>query len=131
MNSMDFSTWLHQFAAETGIKNSLNIHEEKSILVHGVICTFVHPVGSKDDTAAVLLDAGKLEQPGDNDYLLMALGRNLENFLMGSPLFFINTESQHLVIGQQFQFAQVPPASFGSLLDSLALQAAAWQQKQR
>jgi hypothetical protein len=130
MNNSDFSHWFDQLMAEMGLPDSVGLTKDKSIIVHGVICTFVHPVGACDELATVLLDAGKMDLPRDTDYLLSALGRNLENFLMGSPLFILNAESQHLVIGQQFRFSSIPQATFVGLLDSLALQALAWQQRQ-
>ncbi|MCP3472307.1 CesT family type III secretion system chaperone [Bradyrhizobium sp. CCGUVB1N3] len=74
----------------------------------------------------MLLDAGMISTAAEHDLVGLALSRNLENFLLGAPLFFVNPSSQHLVLGQRFDFAQIDPPTFAPLLDALALQAKAW-----
>ncbi len=81
--------------------------------------------------AAVLLDVGMISTVAENDLVGLALSRNLENFLLGAPLFFVNPSSQHLVLGQKFEFAQIDPPTYAPLLDALALQAKAWRDGRR
>jgi hypothetical protein len=123
----DFSNWLQRFAAAMGLQDTANLHLEKTMQVHGVICTFVAPSHDRQDHFAVLVDAGALSFPADNRIVRLALTRNFENFLHGAPMFLLNPDSKHLVIGQRFSMARFTPHSFAPLLEGLALQALAWR----
>ena len=123
----DFSNWLQHFAAAIGLQDTANLHREKTLQVHGVTCTFVAPPDDHQDHFVSLVDAGALSLPADNEIALLALTRNFENFLLGAPMFLLNPDSRHLVMGQRFPMARFTPDSFAPILEGLALQALAWQ----
>lgn len=123
-----FSDWLQCYAKVVGVNDLACLEQERSLLVHNVICTFVSPVGDRQDVAAVLVDAGRLCIPDDNEKAEAALARNMENFLTGAPVFLTNPDTKRLVIGQKFIFSDIDPLPFSSVLEGLALQALAWQQ---
>lgn len=123
----NFSQWLDDCSQAMGPGDVGHCMRDRTLIVHDVICTFVHPCGEDLDVAAVLLDAGMISTLPEHDLAELALSRNLENFLLGAPLFFVNPSSQHLVLGQKFEFAQIDARAFAPLLDALALQAQAWR----
>lgn len=122
-----FSEWLAHYADAMSLTDTGDLARDRTLIVHGVICTFVHPCNDQQDTAAVLLDAGNIATAADSDRAAQALTRNLENFLLGAPLFFINPSSQHLVLSQKFGFREIDPGRFAPLLEALALQAKTWR----
>ncbi|MGY3532258.1 hypothetical protein [Bradyrhizobium sp. USDA 4452] len=125
-----FSQWLGDCANAMGLDDDVgDFARDRTLVVHDTICTFVHPCGDQHDIAAVLLDAGLPSTASDHDLIGLALSRNLSNFLLGAPLFFVNPASQHLVLGQKFEFVQIDPPSFAPLLNALALQAKAWRDR--
>ncbi|MEB0138809.1 MULTISPECIES: hypothetical protein [unclassified Undibacterium] len=121
-----FQSWSGQLLSFLELDDTAELAQEWTLVVNEVICTLVHPVGRGEQFAALLLDAGHLELPADADYLMQALGRNVENFLNGAPVFIFNTDTMHLLIAQEFQFDEFSPSVFASLLDSLTWQARAW-----
>ncbi|WP_420965361.1 hypothetical protein [Bradyrhizobium sp. B120] len=125
-----FSQWLSHYSTAMSLDDVGDFARDRTLIVHDIICTFVHPCGDRYDMAAVLLDAGKVSTVAEHDLVGLALSRNLENFLLGAPLFFVNPSSQHLILGQKFEFAQIDPPTFAPLLDALALQAKAWRDGQ-
>ena len=125
----DFSNWLQHFAAAIGLQDAPQLHLERTVQVHGVVCTLVPPPDDRQDSFTVLVDAGALNLPADNEIAELALVRNFENFLLGAPLFLLNPESRHLVIGQSFPMARFAPDAFASILQALAMQALAWQRR--
>lgn len=124
-----FSEWLNHYADATGLTDTAtgNLSQDRTLIVHDVICTFVHPCGDQHELAVVLLDAGKISTAAAKEFAEIALSRNLENFLLGAPLFFVNPSSGYLVLGQKFEFAKIDPLSFAPLLDTLAQQAKSWR----
>ncbi|WP_314962678.1 hypothetical protein [Bradyrhizobium cosmicum] len=126
-----FSKWLSHYSNAMGLDDVDEFIRDRTLIVHDIICTFVHPCGDQHDMAAVLLDVGMISTVAENDLVGLALSRNLENFLLGAPLFFVNPSSQHLVLGQKFEFAQIDPPTYAPLLDALALQAKAWRDGRR
>jgi Tir chaperone protein (CesT) family len=122
-----FSQWLGDYSDAMGLDDVGRFTRDRTLVAHDIICTFVHPCGDLHDIAAVLLDVGMISTVAKRDLVELALSRNLENFLLGAPLFFVNPSSQHLVLGQKFEFAQIDPPTFAPLLDALALQAKAWR----
>ncbi|KRR09688.1 hypothetical protein [Bradyrhizobium valentinum] len=122
-----FSQWLSHYSTAMSLDDVGDFVRDRTLIVHDIVCTFVHPCGDQHDMAAVLLDAGMVSTVAKHDLVGLALSRNLENFLLGAPLFFVNPSSQHLVLGQKFEFAQIDPPTFAPLLDALALQAKAWR----
>ncbi|MGY3613826.1 hypothetical protein [Bradyrhizobium sp. USDA 10063] len=125
-----FSQWLGHYSTAMSLDDVYDFARDRTLIVHDIICTFVHPCGDQHDTAAVLLDAGEISAIAEHDLVGLALSRNLENFLVGAPLFFVNPSSQHLVLGQKFEFAKIDPPTFAPLLDALALQAKVWRDGQ-
>lgn len=122
-----FSQWLSHYANAMDLSDVGDFARDRTLIVHDVVSTFVHPCGDQHDIAAVLLDAGKNSTIEKHDLVELALSRNLANFLLGAPLFFVNPSTQHLILGQKFEFAQFDPLSFAPLLDALALQTRAWR----
>ena len=122
-----FSQWLSHYSSTMKLDDVGHFARERTLIVHDIVCTFIHPCGDRHDLAAVLLDAGLLSTAAEHDLVGRALSRNLENFLLGAPLFFVNPLSQHLILGQKFEFAQIAPPTFAPLLDALAVQAKAWR----
>ncbi|MCP3463131.1 CesT family type III secretion system chaperone [Bradyrhizobium sp. CCGUVB23] len=122
-----FFQWLSHYSDVMSLDDVGDFARDRTLIVHDVVCTFVHPCGELHDIAAVLLDAGMVSTVAEHDLVRLALSRNLENFLLGAPLFFVNPSSRHLVLGQKFEFAQIDPPTFAPLLDALALQAKAWR----
>lgn len=123
----NFSQWLDDCCHVVGLDDVGHFMRDRTLIVHDIICTFVHPCGNHLDIAAVLLDAGMISTVTEHDLAGLALSRNLENFLLGAPLFFVNPSSHHLILGQKFEFAQIDARSFAPLLDALALEAQAWR----
>ncbi|KVU40762.1 hypothetical protein WK66_24075 [Burkholderia ubonensis] len=128
MNSSAFVDWLGRYADAVGVDGAA-LARDQTLLINSVVCTFVYPAMGRGDVAAVLIDAGGIESPGDDDLLRAAMARNFENFLLGAPMFLLNSESRRLVIGQWFEFGDVEPSAFGPILDALALQALAWHRR--
>ncbi|KUY85858.1 hypothetical protein WI25_34830 [Burkholderia cepacia] len=122
-----FHLWLRHYADAMCLADHGDLGRDRTLIVHDVICTFVHPCGDQHEIAVVLIDAGRISTAVENDLARLALSRNLENFLLGAPLFFVNPSSQHLVLGQRFEFAKIDPPTFAPLLDALALQAKVWR----
>ncbi|MDQ0083790.1 hypothetical protein J2W35_004156 [Variovorax boronicumulans] len=129
VNLSAFADWLGRYADATGVDGAA-LARDQTLLINSVLCTFVHPAMGRDDIAAVLVDAGAIESPVDDHVLRTAMGRNLENFLLGAPQFLFNSESQRLVIGQWFEFGEIEPAAIAPILDALALQAQAWHRRE-
>lgn len=82
-----FSQWLGDYSDAMGLDDVGRFTRDRTLIVHDVICTFVHPCGDLHDIAAVLLDAGMISTVAKHDLVELALSRNLENFLLGAPLF--------------------------------------------
>ena len=122
-----FQSWSEQLLSFLELDHTAELEQEWTLVVNQVVCTLVHPVGRGEQYAALLLDAGPLALPADTDHMMAALGRNVENFLNGSPVFLVNPETMHLLIAQEFEFANFSPTLFVELLDSLSWQARAWQ----
>lgn len=122
-----FSEWLTHYAQAMCLKDAGTLADDRTLIVYDVVCTFVHPCDAQYDMAAVLLDAGAISTAADDELAHTALSRNLENFLLGAPQFFINPDSRHLVLAQKFAFADTDPTTFSPVLEALALQAKAWQ----
>jgi hypothetical protein len=122
--------WLEQLSRSLGIDDAGSFLRERTLLVHGVICTFVAtPTGL--DQVTVLLDAGNLDLPKDDRVLATVASRNLDNFLVGAPIFLFNSESRRLLIGQKFACSDIDPMAFSPMLEGLAMQALAWQNRER
>lgn len=124
--ALNFSEWLTRYAEAAGISTTGDLVEERTLIVQGVVCTFVHPCNDQQDMAVVLLDAGEIATAAAEELAHTALSRNLENFLLGAPQFFINPASRHLVMGQKFAYSLIDPLLFAPSLEALALQAKAW-----
>lgn len=125
----NFVQWLGQLAGAMRLEASGELVRERTMVVNEAVCTFVHPCCERDDLAAVLIDAGVACTGVGREVAETALSRNLENFLSGAPLFFVNPSSRHLVLGQKFEYGNLDVAQFAQLVGALALQASAWQQK--
>ncbi|MGY4403887.1 hypothetical protein [Bradyrhizobium sp. USDA 3315] len=126
-----FSQWLRHYSSAMNLDDVGDFARDRTLIVHDIVCTFVHPCGDQDDLAAVLLDAGMISRATEHDLVGLALSRNLENFLLGASLFFVNPSNQHLVLGQKFEFVQIAPPMFAPLLDALALRAKTWRDGQK
>ncbi|MBB4383383.1 hypothetical protein [Bradyrhizobium sp. SBR1B] len=124
-----FPQWLGDCLDAMDLNDLGRLMQDRTLIVRDIICTFVHPCGDSHDLAAILLDTGIVLSADKYDVVGLALSRNLENFLLGAPLFFVNPSSQHLVLGQKFEFEQIAASTFAPLLDALALQAKAWRDR--
>lgn len=81
----NFSQWLDDCSHVMGLEDVGHLMRDRTLIVHDIICTFVHPCGNHLDMAAVLLDAGMISTVTEHDLAGVALSRNLENFLRVRP----------------------------------------------
>lgn len=126
--TLPFDCWLTEFASVLQLADAAELSQQRTLLVNDVICTFVPPCSTDFDVATLLIDAGEISDVHKKQLAELALSRNLENFLLCAPLFFVNPASQHLVIGQKFEFIRLAPAAFVPLVTALVWQAQAWRE---
>jgi len=128
--SASTTRWLEQLAISLALPDVAGFLQTQTLRVRGVECRFLAQP-SNADALSILLDAGPLHWPRDADLLACVSARNFDNFLMGAPQFLRNPQSQRLVIAQNLVCTRTRPQAFAPILESLALQALAWQHKER
>lgn len=128
MNS-SYVVWLEQMAQAAGVPPMQMALHDQGMLVHGVACHFICP-SNAHHTVLVVLDAGAIDLTTDVDYLHLALANNLQNFLNGAPQYLWDANNGRLVIAQRFAYAELEPVVALGILQSLALQALAWQRRE-
>lgn len=124
-----YACWLEGLAICAGIAAVDDVLRDQGLMVQGVVCHFICP-DNAPHTVLVVVDAGAIALPADADFLHLALACNLQNFLSGSPQFLWDSQNGRLTIAQRFAYGDIEPQAALDILQSLALQAQAWQRRE-